>query len=69
VGIVLWIIYLRYLLAKKSMETQAELDKFKLQLTYQGSHTQPLQIENQPDPSSQSAMPRITEGENTDKTP
>ncbi len=29
----LWIIYLRYLLAKKSIETRAEIEKFRLQLT------------------------------------
>lgn len=63
-GIVLWIIYLRYLLAKKSMETQAELDKFKLQLTYGNGQSQPLQIENQTNSDSQTAPPQITKGEN-----
>jgi hypothetical protein len=32
VGIVIWIIYLRYLLAKKSIETQTEIEKLRLQL-------------------------------------
>jgi hypothetical protein len=35
VGIVLWIIYLRYLLAKKSIETQTEIEKLRLQLESQ----------------------------------
>ena len=33
-GIVLWIIYLRYLLAKKAIESQAEVDKYRIQLAY-----------------------------------
>lgn len=35
VGVFLWIIYLRYLLAKKAIESQAEVDKYRLQLEYQ----------------------------------
>ncbi|MCP3951669.1 MAG: hypothetical protein GY697_05540, partial [Desulfobacterales bacterium] len=31
-GMVIWIIYLRYLLAQKSIESQVEVDKFRLQL-------------------------------------
>ena len=31
-GIVLWIIYLRYLLAKKTIDSQMEIEKFRLQL-------------------------------------
>ncbi len=31
-GIMLWIIYLRYLLAKKTIDSQAEVEKFRLQL-------------------------------------
>lgn len=33
-GVFLWIVYLRYLLAKKAIETQAEVDKYRLQLEY-----------------------------------
>ncbi len=32
-GIGLWIIYLRYLLAKKAIDSQTEIEKFRLQLT------------------------------------
>lgn len=33
-GIGMWIIYLRYLLAKKSIESQVELDRYRLELEY-----------------------------------
>jgi len=36
-AIVLWIIYLRYLLAKKAIESQAEIDKYRIQLEYNPS--------------------------------
>jgi hypothetical protein len=32
-GIGLWIIYLRYLLAKRAIDSQTEIEKFRLQLT------------------------------------
>ena len=38
VGSVLWIIYLRYLLAKKSIESHKEVEKYRLQLEYEQSH-------------------------------
>jgi len=31
-GIMLWVIYLRYLLAKKTIDSQTEVEKFRLQL-------------------------------------
>ena len=43
-AVVLWIIYLRYLLAKKTIESQAEVDKYRLQLEYQPDRP-PEQIE------------------------
>lgn len=33
-GLVVWIIYLRYLLAKKTIDRQVEIDKYRLQLEY-----------------------------------
>ncbi|AOY59145.1 MULTISPECIES: hypothetical protein [Desulfococcus] len=36
VGLFVWIIYLRYLLAKRSIDNQAELEKARLQLEYRG---------------------------------
>jgi hypothetical protein len=41
-GIMLWIIYLRYLLAKKTIDSQAEVEKFRLQLT---AGRAPLQLQ------------------------
>ena len=64
-GIFLWIIYLRYLLAKKSIETQAELDKFKLQLTYKENDAAPLQIETQPDQSRSVGLPQLSKENKT----
>ncbi len=39
-GIVLWIIYLRYLLAKKSIDSQIEIEKYRLQLASGETHPQ-----------------------------
>ena len=64
-GVFLWIIYLRYLLAKKSIETQAELDKFKLQLTYQKNDAASFQIEAPKDQPTQVAFPQLSEGNET----
>ena len=47
-AVVLWIIYLRYLLAKKAIESQAEVDKYRLQLEHKPSGTAP-QLEYQKD--------------------
>jgi hypothetical protein len=38
-GLVIWIIYLRYRLAAKSIEMQADVEKFRLQLEMTGNHT------------------------------
>jgi hypothetical protein len=49
VGIVicvcLWVIYLRYLLAKKSIQSQTELQKHRLSLEYNAADDQVLQLE------------------------
>jgi hypothetical protein len=36
-GLVIWMIYLRYLLAKKAIDRQAEIDKYRLKLEYHKS--------------------------------
>jgi hypothetical protein len=41
---VIWIIYLRYLLAKKSIESQAEVNKYRLQLEMASDNRQPLEL-------------------------
>ena len=40
-GLVIWIIYLRYLLAKRAMDGRMEVEKYRLSLEYQG-RTEPL---------------------------
>ena len=37
-GLMIWIIFLRYLLARKAIETQAEMEKYRLQLELLGNH-------------------------------
>ena len=48
-GVGLWIVYLRYLLAKKSLESQTEIEKHRLSLEYQASRGMPLQLEGPAD--------------------
>ncbi len=45
VGIGLWIIYLRYLLAKKSIESQTEIEKHRLALEYKARQGMAPQLE------------------------
>lgn len=45
VGMVFWVVYLRYLLAVKTIDSQVELDKYRLQLGLDTAYTQPLQLE------------------------
>ncbi|UCD90435.1 MAG: hypothetical protein JSW04_03065 [Desulfobacterales bacterium] len=45
-GVILWIIYLRYLLAKKAIDSQTEVDKYRLQLEYHPNGTPPPQLEH-----------------------
>ena len=58
VGSVLWVIYLRYLLAKKSIESHKEVEKYRLQLQY--NQSQPPQItyaDKQIPPEHQESLP------------
>ncbi len=43
-GLVIWIIYLRYLLARKVIESQADVEKFRLQLEMSGNHRTPPRL-------------------------
>jgi len=45
-GIFVWVIYLRYLLATKTIESKTEIEKQKLQLTYQGDDTKQIAWES-----------------------
>ncbi|MDM8524610.1 hypothetical protein QUF80_14675 [Desulfococcaceae bacterium HSG8] len=44
-GTLAWVIYLRYLLAKKTIDSQTEVDKFRMQLEYHQAGDIPLQLE------------------------
>ncbi len=52
-GIILWIIYLRYLLARRTIDSRMELEKFRLQLEASGTNTEPVRLIGNPDTSSQ----------------
>ena len=45
VAIGLWIVYLRYLLAKKSIESRTEIEKHRLALEYNHTRRMPLSLE------------------------
>ena len=45
VCVILWVVYLRYLLAKKSIESQTELQKHRLSLEYHSPEAQPLLLD------------------------
>ncbi len=44
-GIGVWIVYLRYLLAKKSIDSQTEIEKHRLALEYKSQRGLPLQLD------------------------
>ena len=44
-GIGVWIVYLRYLLAKKSIDSHTEIEKHRLALEYKSQHGLPLQLD------------------------
>lgn len=46
IAVIIWIIYLRYLLAKKAIDSQTAVDKYRLQLEYQPKEAHPLQLEH-----------------------
>jgi len=50
---VIWIIFLRYLLARKAIETQADVEKYRLQLEIMGSNQNRPLIES-------AARPRLS---------
>jgi hypothetical protein len=44
-GLIIWTIYLRYLLAKKTIDNQVEIDKYRLQLEFGQNNKYPLQLD------------------------
>lgn len=57
VCIFVWVIYLRYLLAKKHIESRVELDKYRLKLEFEKGHPLPLQLESPEDENRTPALP------------
>ncbi|ETR70832.1 MAG: hypothetical protein OMM_02953 [Candidatus Magnetoglobus multicellularis str. Araruama] len=49
-GIFVWVIYLRYLLATKTIESKTEIEKQKLLLTYQGDAAKQIAWESEDQP-------------------
>jgi hypothetical protein len=43
-GLIIWIIYLKYLLAKKAIDSHAEIDKYRLQLEFDQDNKYPLRL-------------------------
>jgi len=61
VGMVIWIIYLRYLLAKKSIESQTEVNKYRLQLEMASNDRKPLELDYTPDQNGNGSVAALTE--------
>lgn len=54
-GLIIWIIYLRYLLAKKTIDSQSEIHKYRLQLEYEKTGSTSHQLEYDPGKTSDNA--------------
>jgi len=52
-GLFIWIIYLRYLLAKKTIDRQAEIDRYRLRLEYDKTDKEPPRLEYKEDKISE----------------
>jgi len=65
VGIVIWIIYLRYLLVKKSIESQVQLNKYRLQLEMASNGGKPLELDYTPGQNEGGHSAALTEEEVT----
>ena len=48
VGSILWVIYLRYLLARKSIESHKEVEKYRLRLEYEQNQTRQIAYTGNP---------------------
>lgn len=44
-GLIIWVIYLRYLLAKRTIDSQVEIDKIRLQIEYDQDKKKTYQLE------------------------
>jgi hypothetical protein len=55
-GLIIWIIYLRYLLAKKTIDRQTEIDKYRIELEYNSIGNEPRQLEYHQEESSDNSL-------------
>jgi hypothetical protein len=46
-GLLIWVIYLRYLLARKSIESRAEVEKHRLELAYKHGSQAPRSLSHE----------------------
>ncbi|MBW1723877.1 MAG: hypothetical protein JRD87_11625 [Deltaproteobacteria bacterium] len=51
-GLIIWMIYLRYLLAKKTIDSHTEIKKCRMQLEYDKTDHIPLQLDYDPEENS-----------------
>ena len=51
-GLIVWMIYLRYLLAKKTIDSHMEIKKYRMQLEYDKTDHIPPQLEYDPEENS-----------------
>jgi len=61
-SLAIWIIYLRFLLAKRSIQAQADVEKFRLQLEYEHRHPETAQIGFTGQAHTESAQIPLSEG-------
>ena len=59
-ALIVWVIYLRYLLSKKTIESQVEIDKFRLQLEMAPENRQMIMLpfEKNPVPATPGSLLR-----------
>lgn len=66
-GFVAWIVFLRYLLARKAIETQADVEKYRLQLELMGGHPSPPQLTGTEEPQLALPQKSLPDTEHSDK--
>lgn len=66
-GLIAWVIYLRYLLARKTIESQAEVDKYRLQLELAPENRQMVLLPPGEKPENSTAPQVEYREENTEK--
>ncbi|MFZ5570684.1 MAG: hypothetical protein ACOZF0_09785 [Thermodesulfobacteriota bacterium] len=68
-GLVVWVIYLRYLLAKKVIESRTEMDLCRLRLEYQHRRTMQIGLDGRGDDACQPAEWKECKAEESSQAP